>query len=350
MSARRRRRHHRIGHWLHMCWRVESGGCAENVELGMRLLIIFSRSSFRSHLTNAFDARASNPSHAYSRTYYRKWPRRDILPDDDKNNTSSDSEDDEDYVPSSKEFEGEREASEEESADDSQDGGEGEGEGEGEGCARPAKRKRASSRRKKRAKSTGQPSGDERKIDSVPIPVPVPVPANVDDLWNAFKKDVATLEPKASKAANAAQRVAAEATEKSASPPKAAAVVDEGEPKTKTVTQIFEFAGEAVEVRKEVPIDAPAPPAKPRAQNSRGGPAGLSSVLGQIGKKNKLSVLEKSKLDWDTFKRAEGIHEDLQTHNRGKEGYLEKQDFLQRTDLRQFELEKAMRTSSRRSK
>lgn len=54
----------------------------------------------------------------------------------------------------------------------------------------------------------------------------------------------------------------------------------------------------------------------------RGRGGGLSSVLGQLGKKNKLSTLEKSKLDWDSFKKDEGISDDLQTFNKGKDGYV----------------------------
>lgn len=81
----------------------------------------------------------------------------------------------------------------------------------------------------------------------------------------------------------------------------------------------------------------------------RAGLGGISSVLGQIGKKGKISTLEKSKLDWDNFKKQENIEEELNTHNKGKDGYLERQDFLQRADLRQFEIEKKIRNSSRRS-
>ena len=47
---------------------------------------------------------------------------------------------------------------------------------------------------------------------------------------------------------------------------------------------------------------------------------GLSNILGQIGKKNKVSVLEQSKSDWNSFKESEGITEELQTHNRGRDG------------------------------
>ena len=42
------------------------------------------------------------------------------------------------------------------------------------------------------------------------------------------------------------------------------------------------------------------------------------------------------------------LQEELSTHNKGRDGYLNKVDFLQRTDLRQFEKEKNMRTTQRK--
>uniref|UniRef100_A0A3P8TKR3 Craniofacial development protein 1 n=1 Tax=Amphiprion percula TaxID=161767 RepID=A0A3P8TKR3_AMPPE len=76
-------------------------------------------------------------------------------------------------------------------------------------------------------------------------------------------------------------------------------------------------------------------------------PAGMSSVLDRIGgKKQKMSTLEKSKMDWDAFKSEEGITEELAIHNRGREGYVERKNFLERVDHRQFELEKAVRLSN----
>lgn len=132
---------------------------------------------------------------------------------------------------------------------------------------------------------------------------------------------------------------------------------------TKTITKIFEFAGEAVEVTEEVPKSKNEPSAVPTGKmalttsNGNGGPSkpfpgrssggGLGAVLSQIGKKNKLSTLEKTKLDWNSFKRNQGIEEELQTHNKGKDGYLERQDFLQRADVRQFEIEKSFRQTTR---
>lgn len=127
------------------------------------------------------------------------------------------------------------------------------------------------------------------------------------------------------------------------------------EPVKKTVKQIFEFAGEKIEVERECTSQSPLPTTNARGRgggNSAGpgrgrGGGGIASILGQIGKKNKLSTLEKSKLDWDRFKKDEGIEEQLQTVNKGKAGYLEKQDFLERADLRQFEIEKQLRTTRR---
>ncbi|XP_017034545.2 craniofacial development protein 1 [Drosophila kikkawai] len=84
-------------------------------------------------------------------------------------------------------------------------------------------------------------------------------------------------------------------------------------------------------------------PKRPVESNS------VSAVLNRFTKKKKMSVLEKSKVDWKDFKNDEGIDEELRTHNKGKDGYLERQDFLQRTDLRQFEIEKTMRLSSRQN-
>jgi len=113
--------------------------------------------------------------------------------------------------------------------------------------------------------------------------------------------------------------------------------------------EIFEFAGETVKIpskSNEAASDSTVPSKVSTSGVKR--PGGLSSVLNQLTKKNKLSVLEKTKLDWDGFKSEEGINEELQTHNRGRDGFLERKDFLQRTDVRQFEIEKNMRLTRRK--
>uniref|UniRef100_A0A8C8RHK2 Craniofacial development protein 1 n=1 Tax=Pelusios castaneus TaxID=367368 RepID=A0A8C8RHK2_9SAUR len=104
-----------------------------------------------------------------------------------------------------------------------------------------------------------------------------------------------------------------------------------------TITKVFDFAGEEVRVTKEVnaaskeaksflqqqekeKLQPVAPTSLPTVSGVKR-PSGMSSLLGKIGsKKQKMSTLEKSKLDWENFKEEEGIGEDLAIHNRGKEG------------------------------
>ncbi|KAG8185815.1 hypothetical protein JTE90_002040 [Oedothorax gibbosus] len=77
---------------------------------------------------------------------------------------------------------------------------------------------------------------------------------------------------------------------------------------------------------------------------------GLGSFLSQVSqnKKPKMNMLQKSLKDWESFKQDEGISEDLQTFNKGKRGFLERQAFLSRSDLRSFEVEKSMRLSNKK--
>jgi hypothetical protein len=80
-----------------------------------------------------------------------------------------------------------------------------------------------------------------------------------------------------------------------------------------------EVATDSAEARlstKQMPASA----VSKGAGQGRGGLKGLSSVLGQLGKKSKLGTLEKSKLDWDRYKKDEGIEEELKKHNKGRAG------------------------------
>ena len=49
-----------------------------------------------------------------------------------------------------------------------------------------------------------------------------------------------------------------------------------------------------------------------------GGLSGLVNLLD--GKKQKLTTLEKTKLDWNNFKSDEGIDEELEKHKKSKDG------------------------------
>lgn len=120
---------------------------------------------------------------------------------------------------------------------------------------------------------------------------------------------------------------------------------DTKETNTKTVvTEIVDFAGEEVRIQREVDAASvkenkasathtpklqpfgrimPGAGGLKRLSNppgAGGSSAGLGSFLNQLGKKKKISVLEKSQMDWKNFKQDEGIDEQLQTFNKGKDG------------------------------
>ncbi|XP_026783606.3 craniofacial development protein 1 isoform X1 [Pangasianodon hypophthalmus] len=191
-----------------------------------------------------------------------------------------------------------------------------------------------------------------------------------DDLWASFLSDVGPR-PKAEAPGShqttaGSDKVSKPSTESPHKEPKATGA------SRITITKVYDFAGEEVRVTKEVDADSreaksflkkeeneekeeeqQTSMSKASASSSLTAgpsvkrPAGMGSVLSRIGaKKPKMSTLEKSKLDWDSFKAEEGITEELAIHNRGKEGYVERKNFLERVDQRQFELEKNVRLSN----
>lgn len=74
---------------------------------------------------------------------------------------------------------------------------------------------------------------------------------------------------------------------------------------------------------------------------------GLINAAKLLSKKKKMSVLDKSDVDWKEFVEKEGIAEDLKSHGRSKESYLDKQDFLLKADFSKFQEEKALRQLER---
>nr|XP_033797076.1 craniofacial development protein 1 isoform X2 [Geotrypetes seraphini] len=220
-----------------------------------------------------------------------------------------------------------------------------------------------------------------------------------DDLWDSFLRDV-KKKPKATSSflsSSTHEKEPAEKSQKNHSN-KEEVMKETEKPKESTkvkITKIFDFAGEEVSIwsrsrcwtgkqltsfhstkrdagrrlqitdRVTKEIDASSKEAKcflrqqeqeklgsssqtvPAALPTVSGvkrPSGLSSIMGKMGnKKQKMSTLEKSKLDWENFKEEEGIGDELATYNRGKEGYIERKAFLDRVDYRQFELERNIR-------
>ncbi|XP_032648148.1 craniofacial development protein 1 [Chelonoidis abingdonii] len=185
-----------------------------------------------------------------------------------------------------------------------------------------------------------------------------------DALWASFLSDVGQK----SKAPAAAQLISPQ-TNKTTEEKSSSKLQEEAKEPEKpkemakvTITKVFDFAGEEVRVTKEVDAASkeakfflkqqekekpqPMAPASLPTVSGVKKASGMSSLLGKIGsKKQKMSTLEKSKLDWENFKEEEGIREDLAIYNRGKEGYIDRKAFLERVDHRQFEIERDIRLS-----
>lgn len=124
---------------------------------------------------------------------------------------------------------------------------------------------------------------------------------------------------------------------------------------TTIVTDVFDFAGEEVKIERKVTTEELAERERKKKKKEdvqKKKPTmkrtGFDAALNLLNKKPKMSILDKTSLDWDSFKTEANIADDLATHNRGKNGYLNKIDFLERTDLREFEKKKNIRNAQRK--
>ncbi|CAF0933163.1 unnamed protein product [Didymodactylos carnosus] len=119
-------------------------------------------------------------------------------------------------------------------------------------------------------------------------------------------------------------------------------------------TKIYEFAGETIIIpsiptssssstTSFVPTTITSTSSKPitttTLERSCGGSIGANALLDQLGinKKQKLSTLEKTRLDWNQHKSNESLTDELNIHRRGKDSYVEKVAFLQRADTLEYE-------------
>ncbi|GAB4820469.1 hypothetical protein N2152v2_007515 [Parachlorella kessleri] len=72
--------------------------------------------------------------------------------------------------------------------------------------------------------------------------------------------------------------------------------------------------------------------------------AGLDAVLASLAQPKKVTVLDKSKSDWKDFKGTnEQLEEELESYKKSAGTYLEKKEFLQRAELREYEQERDKR-------
>uniref|UniRef100_A0A0B7B2S3 Craniofacial development protein 1 n=1 Tax=Arion vulgaris TaxID=1028688 RepID=A0A0B7B2S3_9EUPU len=187
-----------------------------------------------------------------------------------------------------------------------------------------------------------------------------------DDLWSSFMADVKPP----SRNLGPSNSLSSQLTLSSEGGEPVTKLEDVGSGKAGkvTITKIFDFAGEEVKVTEEVDanskeakaeqmkheqtdqkkFDSPTQPSQFSLGSGTKRPAasGLGVVLNKINKKSKMGTLEKSKIDWESFKRKEGINDDLKIYNKGKQGYTERVAFLNRADQRQYEIERDLRLGS----
>ncbi|XP_065828786.1 craniofacial development protein 1-like isoform X2 [Oscarella lobularis] len=222
--------------------------------------------------------------------------------------SSSESESDEDYVP-----EGVVSDDEEDSGDEAPDEGQSRKRARIE--ERDAKEKNETRRAGDPKQDENQDAEDEAKKKQ----------QRAHDLWSSFKKDVGetavAAKPHPPPPTVPPQR---ETKRRFADESQSTAPIES--------TKTYDFAGEKVIVE-----DAKPSPSKGGRQSG----SGLANLVKGLGKTTKISTLEKSKLDWKSFTTQEGLAEELKLHN--KDGYLERQAFLERTDHRQYEREKEIR-------
>lgn len=121
-----------------------------------------------------------------------------------------------------------------------------------------------------------------------------------------------------------------------------------------TVTETRRFAGKTVTVQRDVDANskeaAKAGVGVGAASGSGAGSkknSGLDAVLESLAQAKKVTVLDKSKLDWKDYKKADGtIDEELEAHKRSGTTYLEKQEFLSKADVAEYERERDQRLAS----
>jgi len=76
--------------------------------------------------------------------------------------------------------------------------------------------------------------------------------------------------------------------------------------------------------------------------------SGLDNILADLKGPKKISTVEKTSSDWESFKDKSGLEDEFEKNaQEGKNSYLKKKEFLERVDLRRFEQEKEARNRKR---
>ncbi|GIY60637.1 hypothetical protein CEXT_507591 [Caerostris extrusa] len=202
---------------------------------------------------------------------------------------SSDSEDDVDYVPP------EIEANSESSCEDSDHFSDSDN--------LNVKPKKA----KKTKRGNSNTEEDDKKIENTKNSPLIDEKKRVEDLWSSFLSDVSETETVALK--KASPTVSTDTPKTDVDNRKNESMKSEKVP----ISKVFEFAGETYTLKNDAstPVVTKEEEIEPSksSENSLDVPkkrAGLDSVLGTIrNKKQKVTVLQKSLHDWNTFKKSE---------------------------------------------
>lgn len=120
-----------------------------------------------------------------------------------------------------------------------------------------------------------------------------------------------------------------------------------------TVSESRRFAGQTITINKEVSLGSKEA-LKLKQEGGNGASerdaqkkAGLDAVLASLSQAKKVTVLDKSRSDWKDFKKADNsIEEELELHKKSGSTYLEKQAFLSRAQLAEYEKERDKRLAS----
>ncbi|CAD5123281.1 DgyrCDS11640 [Dimorphilus gyrociliatus] len=125
-----------------------------------------------------------------------------------------------------------------------------------------------------------------------------------------------------------------------------------------TVTKVFDFAGEKITVKEEVSknskegrLEQKRIEEEKKADNKpawmKKTKTSLTDRLTSMSTKKKMTIINKSSMDWNVFKSDSKIESELEQHNRSKNSFVQRQNFLQNTDLKQHELDINAKLSKR---
>lgn len=122
----------------------------------------------------------------------------------------------------------------------------------------------------------------------------------------------------------------------------------DGVSNTVKVSEKQEFAGEEVEVEREVQEGSKAAKVHEERERQREATKGFDAVIAMMNGKKKLSTLDKSKLDWRSWKKQQGRHEqaDLEKHVRSGTTHIERNEFLHKAEWAEYEKERDARLAA----